>query len=158
MTRQRALLTLVKAMFAILVLGFLFILLRSLRSLTTSTGSVFDDVVFGQTALRRYQGERVWATRLNPELEKQAQRLVPHLVEPNSGCSASLTICALSAKTARDGIDIVFTKQVPAQLPESVPWYGGFVNPTNGAVYDRLGRAYKGTSTASKSLSVRPVD
>jgi len=77
-------------MFAVLVLGFLFILLRSLSgpSLTTSTGSVFDDVVFGQTALRRYQGERVWATRLNPELEKQAQRLVPHLVEPNSGATA----------------------------------------------------------------------
>ena len=50
----------------------------------------------------------------------------------------------------RSGIEIVFSLDHPIQLASGVQWYGGFVDPTNGAVYDRLGRAYKSLRQANR--------
>ena len=65
------------------------------------------------------------------------------MVNPDSGCALDVEICAVLAKTERSGIDIVFSIEHPVQLASGIKWYGGFVDPSNGSVYDRLGRAYK---------------
>ena len=71
------LIRLVRAMFGILILAFVLILFRSLAgaNLTTSVNSPFDDVEIGETTLRRYQGQRVWVTRLSPQLVQALQSI-----------------------------------------------------------------------------------
>jgi len=143
-------------MFAILGLAFLFVLLSSLSGpkITQKPAKVFDDVVTGQTALRRYAGTRVWATRLGPRLRKHAQEVAAHVLDPLAGCSVDQELCIINAATDRSGIEIAYTDKAPTQLPAELPWYGGFVDPINGRVFDRLGRAYKTTSKDVASLPV----
>lgn len=145
MTRRSVLVKTVKGMFLFLILAFLYVLFRSLSgpSMITNPAKVFDDLQVGQTGLRRYQGERVWVTRLSLQQRSQADEVAEYVLEAESGCLVSLVVCAVSAKTLREGIEITFSQSTPAQLPSGVPWYGGFVNPNNGAVYDRLGRLYR---------------
>lgn len=160
MSRRDVLIRAVKGMFAILALAFLFVLLRSLSgpSVISDPAAAFDDVQIGQTALRRYQGQRVWATRLSKPQRQQAKELDAVVQDPNLGCPASVTICALSAKTARDGIELMFSQAAPPTLKSGLPWFGGFVDPSSGAVYDRLGRWYKDTGSSAKPLVVVSVD
>lgn len=151
----------VKAMFAALALAFVLVLLRSLSgpSSVSNPAAVFDDVQTNQTALRRYQGQRVWATRLGALQRNQLKQLDAVVSDPNAGCELSVTICAVKASTARDGIEIIFSDARPPQLDSNVPWFGGLVDPTNGAVYDRLGRLYRATGrNMGNSLSLVPIE
>ncbi len=156
MNRSPVLLNIVKAMFATLALAFLFVLFSSLSGpdLSSSKVKLFDDIALGQTAIRRYDGERVWVTRLSDPQRKHALELAPNLIDPSAGCSPAVVLCVLSAVTSRSGIEIVYSDKAPAQLPAQIPWYGGFVDPINGRVFDRLGRAYRGVASGSVSLSV----
>ena len=161
MNRRQLLLNAVKGMFIVLGLAFAYVLIRSLSgpSLVANPAAVFDDIEYGQTAPRRFQGQKVWATRLTPALRRQADTLKENLLNPDSGCAPDVTLCVVSAKTERDGIEIVYTKNAPKQLSAAIPWFGGFVNPVNGAVYDRLGRAYRLPNSAqTPALPVLPVE
>jgi len=144
MTRRDALTKLVKGMFTLLILAFLYVLFRSLSgpSILEESNTVFDDVQDGQTVLRRVNGTRVWATRLSASQRSEFAELSSFVYDPDSGCEVSTIICAVLAKTPRDGVEIVFTEPEPAQLVSGTPWFGGFVDPSTGVVYDRLGRAY----------------
>jgi hypothetical protein len=132
-------------MLILLALGFAFILLRSLSgpSYTSISNAAFDNVVIGQTALRRLGSERVWVTRLSQSHVRQAADLNSLVVNPEAGCKRSQVLCVISAKASRSGIDIVYLNDVPAQLPSGIDWHGGFVDPSSGGVFDFLGRAYK---------------
>ncbi|RBP47097.1 hypothetical protein [Arenicella xantha] len=142
---REGLLRVVKIMFALLALAFLFILFRSLSGppRVTNPATAFDNVQIGETALRRLGNERVWATRLSASQRSQALELSAFVHDPMSGCGATVVVCAVSVKTERAGIEIMFSAKVPPQLPNQLPWFGGFVDPNSGAVYDRLGRAYR---------------
>lgn len=143
--RRETLLKVVQWMFLALGLAFLFVLFRSLSGppLTIDTGHPFDDVETGETALRRIDGDRVWVTRLSALQRSQAVELATVVADPNSGCKAIVVVCALHTNTQQAGIEIAFSVKAPPQLPATTPWYGGFIDPTSGAVYDRLGRAYR---------------
>ena len=156
MTRRSVLLKAVKGMFLFLILAFLYVLFRSLSgpSMVTNPAKVFDDIQVGQTGLRRYQGERVWVTRLSSQQKTQADEVAEFVLDAESGCSATLVLCAVSAKTLRDGIEITFSQSAPVQIPSDVPWYGGFVNPNSDAVYDRLGRPYRVNSSRGSAKQV----
>lgn len=156
MNRSPVLLNIVKAMFTMLALAFLFVLFSSLSGprVTTSPLAAFDDVMVGQTALRRYSGERVWVTRLSASQRQNAEQLLPFVVDPSAGCSPETGLCVVTAATDRSGIEIVYSDSPPAQLSAKIPWHGGFVDPTNGHVYDRLGRAYRSASIGVSGLSV----
>lgn len=132
-------------MLILLALGFVFVLLRSLSgpSYTSTSNAAFDNVVIGQTALRRLGSERVWVTRLSQSHVRQAADLDMLVINPKAGCKTSEVLCVISAKASRSGIDIVYLREVPAQLPSGVKWHGGFVDPSSGGVFDFLGRAYK---------------
>ena len=145
MTRKQLLRTSIQFMLILGLFAFVFVLFRSLSgpSLTTQSAIAFDDVQIGETAIRRIQSTRVWVTRLSPLLRNQLAELDELVVNPDSGCALDVEICAVLAKTERSGIDIVFSIEHPVQLASGIKWYGGFVDPSNGSVYDRLGRAYK---------------
>ncbi len=142
---KQTLVTLIKLMFLALVLVFLFVLFRSLGgpSRIAVTANLFDDVVIGQTAPRRVGSDKVWVTRLSSAQRNQINSINDFVIAPQAGCSLGAEVCVLGAATERSGIDVIYIAETPAQLPDSVPWFGGFVDPTTGAVFDRLGRAYR---------------
>jgi len=146
-------------MLLLLGLAFLFVLFRSLSgpSLTSSAGDAFDNVVIGQTALRRIGQQRVWVTRLSKSQVRQVRQLNALVVDASAGCKASNTLCVVNAESFRSGIDLVYSADAPSQLASDIAWYGGFVDPTTGGIFDFMGRAYKGvrsTDTRS-SLAIR---
>ena len=149
---------LIKAMLIVLVLAFVLVLFRSLSgpSLTSPSNATFDNVVIGQTAIRRLGRDRVWVTRLSQSHARQAQDLDALVVNPAAGCDPSRVLCVISADSSRSGIDIVYLNEVPAQLPTGIAWHGGFVDPANGMVFDFLGRAYRTVQPSSEvdSLNV----
>ena len=142
--RKSLLVKLVRIMFLMLVLAFVFVLLSSLKgpSLTTSVNSPFDDVEIGETTLRRYQGKRVWVTRLSPQLVQALESIDSLVVDKAIGCDPQQTLCAVMANTKTDGIEIRYSANRPANVSRSTPWAGGFIDPTTGAIFDVLGRAY----------------
>lgn len=152
MTRRELLGNSIRFMLIFALFAFVFVLFRSLSgpSLTGQSTVEFTDVQIGETTIRRIQSTRVWVTRLSPVLRNQLVTLDDLVVNPNSGCALNTDVCALFASTERSGIDIVFSTEHPIQLASGVQWYGGFVDPTNGAVYDRLGRAYKSLRQANR--------
>jgi len=147
-------------MLIIILFAFVFVLFRSLGgpSLTKQSEVAFDDVQIGQTAMRRINGVRVWATRLSAEQRQQLIELNSAVVNSNSGCSIEKAVCVLSAKTQRSGINIVFSKEHPIQLASELNWYGGFVDPSNGSVYDRLGRAYRSMRQTNRRDALEVLD
>ncbi len=129
-----------------LVLAFLFVLFRSLSgpsNTSSSAQSVFDNVVVGQTALRRSGKQRLWATRLSDAQRGQAKKLNDWLADASAGCSIEQTLCVVLAESQRSGIDLVYSAKAPIQLPQKAPWFGGFIDPSTGGVFDFMGRAYK---------------
>lgn len=151
---------LIRGMLILLVMSFAFVLLRSLGgpSLTKNTNGTFDNVVIGQTTIRRSGQQRVWVTRLSKLQVRQAKQLETSMVAPNVGCKPSLALCVLAANSQRSGIDIVYLLTAPSQLPKGVDWYGGFVDPATGGVFDFLGRAYKGVRSNDERLSLEPIE
>lgn len=153
---------LVRIMFLMLVLAFVFVLLSSLKgpSLTTSVNSPFDDVEIGETTLRRYQGDRVWVTRLSPQLLQALEGVDIFVADHKSGCKPKQPLCVVLAKTQVDGIEIRYSDQRPANISRSTAWAGGFVNPNTLVAFDILGRAYAETNTGAddKQLEIVPVN
>lgn len=131
-------------MFLILFLALAFVLLRSLGgpSLTQSVASPFDDVELGETALRRFDGQRVWVTRFASTQRAELKNLDPVMRSKQGVCDPSTILCVLIAATQVPGVEIRHTRARPVQIKNSVPWVGGFVDPSNGRVFDLLGRAY----------------
>jgi len=148
----------IRGMLIVLCLAFLFVLFRSLSgpSITASTANVFDNVVIGQTALRRVDRQRVWATRLSDSQRRQAIELNALVLDAEKGCDSSKALCLIHAQSSRPGIELVYLNEAPDQLPSNIAWYGGFVDPVSGGVFDFMGRAYKdvGSNDDRESLEL----
>lgn len=149
----------IKYMFVLVAFAFMFVLFRSLGGPSHTSGSVatYDDVVIGQTALRRNQHQRVWVTRLSDIQRQQLKQLDEFVKQPDAGCHVQMIVCVVKASTSRDGIDVAFSERAPAQLSGQVLWFGGYVDPTTGAVFDRLGRAYKNARSTDERLALELV-
>ncbi len=146
----------IRGMLIVLCLAFLFVLFRSLTgpSITASTASVFDNVVIGQTALRRVDRQRVWVTRLSSAQRRQAAELNAMVLDANKGCDSTKALCLINAQSSRAGIELVYLKEAPDQLPSNLVWYGGFVDPVSGGVFDFMGRAYKDIRSNDERVSL----
>lgn len=129
---------LVGTMFLLLALAFAFVLLNSLFGAKKQT-AVFADMAIGETALKYIDGERAWVTHLNTNGGFNA---IDDYVVQGQGCDKSGQFCVLAAQTQTRGINLIFSAIAPAQLANDAPWFGGFIDPTNNAVYDLLGRQY----------------
>ena len=137
----------VKIMFALLGLALFYVLISGLGGEAgrqqQSSSLELDDIAPGQTVGRRIDGQPAWVTRISGQQRQDLMSLQPYLLDPANGCAVAVPVCALSASGARDGIQISYSKQAPPQLPRDAAWYGGFVDPASGAIFDLLGRAYR---------------
>ena len=135
-------------MCAVLLMSFASILLNgtiffvSDSSNQTTTDEYLDDLVTGQPELRRLNKKVTWVTRLSEIQKSNLARLTASQVEFGAGCESIQEYCVLVAEIGLSGFNLRFTADSPPQLPSGLPWFGGFVNPINGSVYDLLGRAY----------------
>jgi len=160
MDKRFVLSRLIRAMLALLGFAFLFVLFRSVSgpSLTSSPSNAFDNVVIGQTALRRSGGQRVWVTRLSEAQKRQVIKLNAFVVDRQSGCTVSNVLCLIKSESSRSGIDLVYSSSAPEQLPEDAAWFGGFVDPASGGVFDFMGRAYKEVRSNDQRTSLELLD
>lgn len=143
--QRETLISLVKGAFVLLGFAFLSVLVSGLRgppeqgiALGSQDAQTFANLPLGATELRRLNGQRVWVTRLSD----QQQRFLGE-----AHACAARTYCVILAATERPGVELVFVSERPLQLPTNVAWNGGFVNPSNGSVYDFGGRSILGEGT-----------
>lgn len=158
MNRER-LRRVVGAMSAILVVAFIWVFFSGLF---TGSSSVTDhrslnNIAPGHTVMSRINQQRAWVTVLSDAQRRQLEQFDDAAVVTTHGCQITEAICVILAATARAGIELRFVDDVPAALPEGLPWAGGFVNPDTGAVYDLIGRAYafQGEVNPLRVLDVR---
>lgn len=163
MNKRLILSRLVSALFGVLILVFFWVFFRGISSSTYFSdngelvSTLYKGLQPGQSALRRYQKQMVWVTYLDESIRKRLPQLESYLIDPALGCDVNQDYCIVEAKTTVDAIYLQFTNQEPQQLPSDTPWVGGFVDPTTGAVYDLLGRAYRIKSATKSSLPVIQV-
>jgi hypothetical protein len=141
------LLRLIKVMFGLLLIAFAYILIvgigGSKLSNPRNSDKPFASVGEGQSRLLRLRGERAWLTRLSDTQRAQLSLLGEELSRPDAACKITAKLCAVFSETSQSGINLSFSAAAPPQLPSRFAWYGGFVDPTTGATFDLLGRAYK---------------
>jgi len=126
----------------LIIMAFLYIIFKGLLwSPKLSQEESYQTLALGETRLVRYQQQRYWVTKLNNEQREQLSQLVK-FIHISSGCSIQDNVCELDARSERSGVLVQFVSQRPAQLPSNTPWFGGFVDPASGSVYDLLGRGY----------------
>jgi hypothetical protein len=156
---RRQLLIAVKLMFGLLGLAFAYILLigsgTGERSQVDDESARFTQLATGQTRVLRIEGKPHWVSRMSDEQRSWLGKLKGELVDHLSGCALNTEFCAVSASTQTSGIILSYSQLPPPQLPESVIWRGGFVDPSSGACFDLLGRAYLlGRPSDSQKLQV----
>jgi len=164
MNKRQFLSRAVASLFALLLLGFCWILFSGINlteesdvasDSVTTQHKIFKGLTNGQIVLRHYRGRAVWVLSLSQQQQGHANELNAYVLEGGVACDVSSSFCVLSAATERAGINTHYTLQAPPQLNVDVPWYGGFVDPTNGVMYDFLGRLYKGQKQQNSMLSIK---
>ena len=141
------LLRLIKVMFGLLIVAFAYILIVGIGGSNVpsskDSGERFAAVTEGQSRLLRLDSGRAWLTRISDTQRTQLSLLGEELANPDSGCEIASKLCAVYSETSQSGINLSFSASPPPQLPSAFGWFGGFVDPTTGATFDLLGRAYK---------------
>jgi hypothetical protein len=98
----------------------------------------------GETQFVKLNGERSWVSHLSKAQKNQLKSLAPFVnsTHATNACTLGSKICTIKMATNKSGIEIRYSEKAPAFLKPNIPWYGGFVDPSNQAVYDLLGRGY----------------
>jgi len=113
-----------------------------------------SEVTAGETRLVSLKGKRFWVTRFSEEQKEQMAKL-EGLVHQDTVCRES-EFCIVNIETSRLGVIIRYSSEKPTQLASTYAWFGGFVNPDDGAVYDLMGRGYLtnslGTATTISTM------
>ena len=139
------LIRLIKLMFAALLLAFLYVMFVGVSKAPMSSSSEplagdYASVAPGTSQLVRVAGQPAWVTHVDPVLLTKLFALSDAVGE--GGCLPRLGYCVLNAGTQTQGVLASWTEAPPPQLPNDKPWIGGYVDPTNGHVFDQLGRPY----------------
>ena len=142
---RKQLKSLVSYMFALMIIGFVYVLFSSLgNNRNVETGAdKFSDIKLGQTVMRRVDGKRVWITHLSKQQLSQTKLLEPFLISPVSDCGLNTKLCAVLAAVSDNGLELSYSLLPPPQIKGDDLWFGGFVDPTTGAAFDLRGRAYR---------------
>lgn len=135
---------LVKIMFGVLALAFLYIAFQvafSPRGYRVERSS-WQDVIPGTAQMIRRGSQYVWVVRY-ANVEAENFIALNEFVNTDSSPCEPIThkACEFSG-VAGDGIVIRYLESRPAKLVNDVPWFKGFIDPTSGAYYDRFGRLY----------------
>ena len=151
-------------MCALLLLSFASILLNGTVFFApdsfnqTTTGEYLDDLVTGEPELRRLNKSVTWAILLSEVQKNNIAQLTASQVKYGTGCESTREYCVLVAEIGQSGFNLRFTADAPPQLPNGLPWFGGFVNPIDGSVYDLLGRAYLFQGQVDEIISIELND
>ena len=131
--------------FAVLFLvSFLFILFRGMAWSPHGIDEDISKLELGITTMIRYSGQRSWVTRLDQQQRQKLQKN-NQFVHAEGGCEIKQPLCFIKAETTKQGVLFVYVNTKPDILPIETVWLGWFINPNNGAVYDLLGRLYRGS-------------
>jgi len=155
---RHQLLRIIKIFILLLIAGFLFVLFK-VGSWTPATNQLPDTsgLLQGQTAMFKVENKPYWVSRFSSQQLKKLATLKDH-IHNGTGCKLEQALCWVTANTNRQGVLIRYSKQKPSNVKANQPWYGGFVNPANGAVYDLLGRGYLSNPIeAEKSIQVPSI-
>ncbi len=107
-----------------------------------STETRFKDLVIGEPQLQRINKQVAWVISFSATQKENLVLLDAGALVVGTACDTLETYCILLAETERLGIYLQYSEVPPSQVPAETPWYGGFVNPITGNVYDLLGRPY----------------
>jgi len=153
---------LIKAMFAILILGFLYAMFVGLSPSETQNDAAQVTAIempLGQTELKKVSGRLLWITRLSNAQRQVLLSMDQYLVDPEGGCSVQREFCAIRAASSQAGINLSFSENAPPQVPAQMPWTGGFVDPVTGAAFDLLGRNYRlGGDEDGQQVTIEVLD
>ena len=142
---------------ALLFLLFLFIFFRGIAWSPNTTETKSSQLNVGSTTLIRQEGQRLWATRLSDKQRKELVDLNP-FVFTGDGC-ATQEICLIQSETSQQGVIVIYIDKKPDALTPETKWLGGFIDPSNGAIYDLLGRLYRDSaySASVKNTTVNDI-
>jgi hypothetical protein len=144
---------LVKIMFALLILAFLYIAFQvafSPRGYRVERSS-WQDVIPGTAQMIRRGSEYVWVVRYANSETTSFSVLNKFVIANSSACSPITHKACEFSGAAGEGIVIRYLEQRPARLSNDVPWFKGFTDPTSGAYYDRFGRLYRDANRPQES-------
>jgi hypothetical protein len=101
-----------------------------------------NSMAAGEASLSRLDGQLVWILRFAEADDISRDALTPHVSD--AGTVFCLTreqeYCYFDARGRNPDLVIRYVRERPDHLPRDIPWFGGFVDPTDGAIFDRLGR------------------
>lgn len=142
----------------LIVFVFLYVIFQGLLwSPNLSKEEAYKDFSEGETRLVRNQQQRYWVTKISERQRQQFLQLGQFVHSNNEVCYRESSICEIDARSQRSGVLIQFVIQRPAQLPSNNLWFGGYIDPASGAVYDIFGRGYLSNSKmVTKILSTKP--
>lgn len=151
MNKRKFLSVTVASLFTCLFLAFGWIYFYGLTSNPNKTTDsdkedareLFKNVAVGSVVLQRFKNQQVWIVHLSSKQRTQTKLLNQFVVEPAVGCDLNKVYCVLAAASSRDGVYLQYTLQEPPKLLVGTPWFGGFVDPASGTIYDLVGRTYK---------------
>ena len=139
--------------FLLILVVFSYIIVRgAMWSPPLSSSAEKLDVPVGETLMQRIKGQRFWVTRLSEQQLRHLESL-SEWVQVESSCELALGLCAVNVNTQRFGVLLRYSANRPNMLADETPWFGGYINPNNGSVYDLLGRGYlRNPANADKAL------
>lgn len=132
-------------------------------------GQDSDDVIDvggmapGSARLEGWDGKPVWVVSRSRQQLRELEAVTDYVVKTdgtgnpaldNPGRSLEPAFGVYLAQTVRPGVVVQYTRGRPAGLDDEVPWFGGFVDPASGALFDVAGRRYRATS--GRPLQVPP--
>lgn len=126
----------------LLLLTFLFVILRGIAWSPHEIETNTAEIELGSTKLIHQSGQRLWVSRLT-DLQRQNLSSLSNEVFLEGGCVIKDELCLIDSATDQQGIIMIYLENKPDVLTDKTPWFGGFINPRNGAIYDLLGRLYR---------------
>ena len=103
---------------------------------------VQDGMAAGEVSLSRLDGRLVWILRFAEADDISRDALSPYVSDAETVfcLTREQEYCYFDARGRNPDLVIRYIEERPDHLPQDIPWFGGFVDPTDGAIYDRLGR------------------
>ncbi len=156
-TRRNLLLILVKAGLLIGLTAFAAVFMKGLLAPGRDSGDLIDvgGMALGSARLAGWDGKPVWVVNRSRQQLRELDALTDYVVKAddagnpaldNPGRSLEPAFGIYLAHTARPGVIVQYTLSRPAGLGDEIPWFGGFVDPASGALFDVAGRRYRATT------------
>ena len=159
-TRRNLLLILVKGCVLVGLAAFATVFVKGLLAPTLDSD---DGIHVGDMAPEGWDGKPVWVVSRSQLQLRELSALAGYVVKPDDGGNPALgnpwrslqpVFGVYLAQTSHPGVLIQYISDRPPGLAAGIPWFGGFIDPASGALFDVAGRRYR--ATAGAPLQVPP--